>query len=84
MPKEDRDKTISLRTSDSHTARDHAFDLDAEIRFKLNHNMPIFNRLFRDVAEEYISDSSIAKEMDAKSWLCSFKSNTSLVISSPQ
>ena len=53
--KEDRYKTIFLRTSDRQMARDQAFDLDAEIRFKLKHDVPIFNRPFRDVAEEYIT-----------------------------
>jgi integrase len=53
--KEDRYKTISLRTSDRQTARDQAFDLDAEVRFKLKHDVPVFNRAFRDVAEEYIT-----------------------------
>jgi hypothetical protein len=37
------------------TARDRAFDLDAEVRFKLKHDVPIFNRPFRDVAEEDIT-----------------------------
>ena len=55
LPKEDRYKTISLRTADRQTARDQAFDLDAEVRFKLKHDVPIFNRPFRDVAEEYIT-----------------------------
>ncbi len=46
LAKEDRYKTISLRTADRQTARDQAFDLDAEIRFKLKHDVPIFNRPF--------------------------------------
>ena len=55
LAKEDRYKTISLRTSDCQAARDQAFDLDAEVRFKLKHDVPVFNRPFRDVAEEYIT-----------------------------
>ena len=55
LAKKDRYKTISLRTSDRQTARDQAFDLDAEVRFKLKHDVRVFNRPFRDVAEEYIT-----------------------------
>jgi hypothetical protein len=55
LAKEDRYKTIALHTSNPQAARDEAFDLDAEVRFKLKHDVPVFNRPFRDVAEEYIT-----------------------------
>jgi integrase len=55
LPKEDRYKTIALGTSDRETARDKAFDLDADIRFRIKHDVPVFNRPFRQVAEEYIA-----------------------------
>ena len=50
---EDRYKTISLRTADRDTARDRAMDQDADIRFRLKHDVPVFNRPFLQVAEEY-------------------------------
>lgn len=50
----DRYKTVSLKTTDLHDARDKAYDLDAELRFKIKHELPIFNRLFSQVAKEYI------------------------------
>lgn len=55
LPKEDRYKTIALRTADSQSARDQAFDLDADIRFRIKHDVPVFNRPFPQVAEEYIA-----------------------------
>lgn len=53
LPKEDRYKTISLKTSNVTEARDRAFDHDAEIRFKIKHELPIFNRQFSEVAKEF-------------------------------
>ncbi|MFA5989946.1 MAG: site-specific integrase [Sphingomonas sp.] len=50
---EDRYKTISLKTSDRQTARDRAMDQDADIRFRVKHDVPVFNRPFSHVAEEY-------------------------------
>src|SRR5690606_24869346 len=50
---EDRYKTISLRTADRQTARDRAMDEYADIRFRLNHDVPVFNRPFSQVAQEY-------------------------------
>jgi predicted ABC-type ATPase len=55
LPKADRYKTISLRTPDISTAREKAFDHDADVRFRLKHDVPIFNRPFSDVAEEYVA-----------------------------
>jgi integrase len=50
---EDRYKTIALRTADRQTARDRAMDEDADIRFRVKHDVPVFNRSFSQVAEEY-------------------------------
>lgn len=50
---EDRYKTISLRTADRHAARDQALDQYADIRFRVKHDVPVFNRPFSQVAEEY-------------------------------
>ena len=54
LPKEDRYKTISLHTPDRQSARDRAFDQDADIRFRIKHEVAVFNRPFRQVAEEYL------------------------------
>lgn len=50
---EDRYKTISLRTSDRQTARDLALEADSDIRNRLKYEIPVFNRSFAQVAEEY-------------------------------
>jgi integrase len=55
LPKADRYKTISLKTPDLTAARDRAFDHDADVRFRLKHDVPVFNRPFRDVAKEYLA-----------------------------
>jgi len=54
MPKADRYKTVSLKTTDMDAAKEKAFDQDADIRFRLKHDVPVFNRPFRDVAQEYL------------------------------
>ena len=54
MPKADRYKTVSLKTSDKEAARERAFDQDADVRFRIKHDVPVFNRPFRDVAHEYL------------------------------
>src|SRR6218665_2749539 len=55
LPKADRYKTVSLKTSDVHAARERAFDHDADVRFRIKHDVPVFNRPFRDVAKEYLA-----------------------------
>ena len=53
VPRENRYKTISLKTSDINEARDKAFDHDADIRFRVKHDVPIFEKSFAEVATEY-------------------------------
>jgi integrase len=48
-----RYKTISLQTVDANEARDKAYDCDADIRFRIKHNVPVFSRKFREVAREF-------------------------------
>ena len=55
LPKADRYKTISLKTSDINAAREKAFDQDADVRFRLKHDVPVFNHPFRAVAKEYLA-----------------------------
>ncbi len=47
-------QTVSLKTSDKEAARERAFDQDADVRFRIKHDVPVFNRPFRDVAHEYL------------------------------
>ena len=54
MPKADRYKTVSLKTTDIEVARERAFDQDADIRFRLKHDVPVFNHPFREVGREYL------------------------------
>jgi integrase len=53
IPKADRYKTVSLKTTDIEVARERAFDQDADIRFRLKHDVPVFNHPFREVGREY-------------------------------
>ena len=53
LPKADRYKTISLKTSDKTAALKQAFHEDVRIQIKLEENSPIFNRPFSQVAAEY-------------------------------
>jgi integrase len=55
LPREDRYKTIALRTADPTAAREQAFDADADVRFRIKHDVPVFNRPFRQVAEEFVA-----------------------------
>src|ERR1700691_3295383 len=54
IPKADRYKTVSLKTTDIEVARERAFDQDADIRFRLKHDVPVFNHPFREVGREYL------------------------------
>lgn len=53
VPKEDRYKTISLHTADIKEAKDKALEHDADIRFRIKHDVPIFEKSFAEVAKEY-------------------------------
>jgi integrase len=53
LPKEDRYKTVSLKTADFNEARNKAFDLDVELRFQVKHEVPIFKKQFSQVAKEF-------------------------------
>jgi integrase len=53
LPKSDRYKSVSLKTADIDAARERAFDQDADIRFRIKHEVPIFNRPFSQIAKDY-------------------------------
>jgi integrase len=55
LPREDRYKTVSLKTADIDAARERAFDQDADLRFRIKHEVPIFNRPFSEIARDYIN-----------------------------
>lgn len=54
IPKKDRYKTLSLKTSNFSEARDKALEHDADLRFRVKHDVPIFDVSFSHVAEEYL------------------------------
>src|SRR5271154_3457152 len=55
LPKADRYKTVSLKTADVGSARQLAFKQDYKVQFSLENDLPIFNRPFSQVAEEYVA-----------------------------
>lgn len=54
IPELGRYKTTSLKVSTEHEARDLALKLDAETRLKITHDIPVFDRKFSDVAQEFL------------------------------
>lgn len=64
LPKEDRYKTVVLNTADIDAARERAFDQDAELRFKIKHEVPIFSRTFEQVAQEFLNFQKERSEID--------------------
>ena len=71
LPKEDRYKTIALKTTDLNEARDKAFDQDAELRFRIKHEIPVFDKTFSEVAEEFSAfqkERSEAGEISFHRW----------------
>lgn len=55
LPKTDRYKTVCLKTSDIDAAKERAFDEDADLRFRIKHDVPIFNRPFSAVAKDFLA-----------------------------
>jgi integrase len=53
LPKQDRYKIVSLKTRDRNAAREAAFKEDYRVQFSLEKNLPIFNRSFAEVGQEY-------------------------------
>lgn len=62
LPRQDRYKIISLKTPDIQEAQDKAFDHDADIRFRIRHEVPVFEKSFAQVAEEYLAFQRQAAE----------------------
>jgi len=55
VPKEDRYKTVSLKTDNIQTARSLAWEQESEVRYAIKHGVALFNRPFRDVAKEFLA-----------------------------
>ena len=55
LPKADRYKTISLKTSDIGVARHLATEQEIGVRVRLESDIPVFNHPFRAVAKEYLT-----------------------------
>jgi len=46
-------KVVSLRTTDIREAKDKAIEADADIRFRVRHQIPVFEKTFAEVSKEY-------------------------------
>jgi integrase len=55
LPKADRYKTVSLKTSDIGVARYMANEQEIKVRVRLENDIPVFNHPFRAVAKEYLA-----------------------------
>ena len=55
VPKADRYKTISLKTSNINDARTGAYRAEIRVQLSVENDIPIFNRPFSEVAEEYVA-----------------------------
>ncbi|HEY4359720.1 MAG TPA: site-specific integrase [Bryobacteraceae bacterium] len=55
LPKKDQYKTVSLKTHDFNVACERAFDEDADLRFRIKHEVPIFNRPFSQIAKDFLA-----------------------------
>ncbi|MCU1336676.1 MAG: Site-specific recombinase, phage integrase family [Bryobacterales bacterium] len=53
IPDVDKYKTIHLKTVDVDKAKTAAFEREFEMRVKIKHDLPIFDKPFRQVAKEY-------------------------------
>lgn len=54
VPKADRYKTVSLKTDDLNAARTLAWDHEGEVRYATKRGLPVFNRPFSQIAQEYV------------------------------
>ena len=71
LPQAERYKTISLKTPNINEARDKAFDQDADVRFRIKHEIPVFDKTFAQAAEEFSNfqkERSEAGEISFHRW----------------
>ena len=64
IPGQDRYKSVSLKTSDIDLARERAWDEYADLRFRLKHDVPIFNKPFSQVAREFSDYQKVRSETE--------------------
>ncbi len=55
VPGEDRYKIKSLQTAEKAEARAKALEEDADLRFRIKHQVPVFSRSFSQIAAEYVA-----------------------------
>ncbi len=63
VPKADRYKTVCLRTADINSAKERAFDEDAEVRALIKRDLPIFDRPFNAVAKDFLAQQKERAEI---------------------
>lgn len=71
VPQSNKYKTVSLNTPDINQARDKAFDLDADIRFRVKHEIPVFEKTFGEIAKEFAAlqkQRADAEEITLQRW----------------
>lgn len=71
VPQSSSYKSVSLKTADIDAARERAFDQDSDVRFRVKHEVPIFNRPFSQVAKDYADlqkERVEAGEITRKRW----------------
>lgn len=64
-------KVVSLKTPDLTEAKNKAFDIDADIRFRVKHDVPVFDRSFAEVAQEYSDlqkSAALAGQITLRRW----------------
>lgn len=54
VPATARYKVFSLKTPHRELAKEKALECDADVRFRLKHDVPVFNRPFQDIAADYL------------------------------
>jgi integrase len=59
LPKQDRYKTISLKTPYIEDARRMAGEQEIELRVAIKHDMPLFNRPFRQIAKDFLAEEEL-------------------------
>jgi integrase len=71
IPKEDRYKTISLETADINEAKKKATRHSYDIETRIEHQIPVFEKTFAEVAQEYHDFQKLlaqAKEITMNRW----------------
>ncbi len=53
VPHQNRYKIVSLKTPETVTAHARALEEDADLRFRLKHDIPVFGRLFSEIATDF-------------------------------